>query len=112
VLIELLEGTPQDYEANLVKLRWWRCEAKAEEGGVVVGECEKAKEGEEMMACGRVSHSLLPLTLRASLSSLTSLVSPRSANQSATALEVRFPSFFLSLSLSSLSYLLFFLKPD
>jgi len=51
ILANLLAGSPQDYEANLVMLRWWRCEAG------IVGECQKLEEGEEMMACGRVSFS-------------------------------------------------------
>ena len=51
LLANLLAGSSPDYEVNVVKLRWWRCEAG------IVGECQKLEEGEEMMACGRVSFS-------------------------------------------------------
>ena len=49
-------GLPSEwFKAGLRIMPWWRCEGKAFLGGDE--ECEKLKDGQDLMECGRVSVS-------------------------------------------------------
>lgn len=65
MLTDLLSGSYQKYKENLGRMRWWSCEAKM---AGIAGDCQKLEEGEEMMACGRVSLSPLHLDFSTFLS--------------------------------------------
>lgn len=51
---ETADAWRKDWTGRGGPVRWWACEGRS---GRELRECVKLKQGEEMMACGRVSRS-------------------------------------------------------
>lgn len=93
LLIGLLKGDldPPLFFESLQFVSWWRCEGTTTAGGVLEN-CRDIRDGDEVVACGRVSR-LFPRSCDCFFSFADSLSSPRlSVGQSAIALSVRLPS--------------------